>query len=131
MRQDRINKMAVATFMGWRFEFASEGKPYKVWNPSYNSEEMPPDDWSFCTWIKENFEKHIDINLGYNSEWQMLMPVVEKIESIANSDYYEVDIFGHCCDIGGKIETTGITKIDAVFKAVVQFIQWHNTQPTK
>jgi hypothetical protein len=64
----------------------------------------------------------------YNSSWDWLMPVVEKIESIKNSDDYEVDIFGKCCDIGGQFEGVCKTKIEGTYKAVVEFIKWHNKQ---
>lgn len=72
-----------------------------------------------------------DAGLRYNSSWDWLMPVVEKIEAIKDSDDYEVDIFANCCDIGGKFEAVGITKIEATFKAVLQFLKWYDdTNPT-
>lgn len=66
--------------------------------------------------------------LPYNTRWDWLMPVVEKIESIENSDDYEVDIFSNCCEIGCKDEhsAVGKTKIEAVWQAVIQFILWYN-----
>lgn len=71
--------------------------------------------------------KWLDISeMKFHLLWEWLMPVVEKIESIKDSDDYEVDIFGNCCDIGGKIEVVGKTKIEATWKAVTQFIQWYN-----
>lgn len=63
-----------------------------------------------------------------NSDWNQLMPAVIKIESIENSDSYEVDIFGNCCNIGSsdRFDATGVTKIEATWKAVIQFITWYN-----
>lgn len=71
---------------------------------------------------------------GYLSEiitWNDLMPVVEFIEAIKNSDDYEIDIFGNCCDIGGKIEKVGKTKIEATWLAVVEFIKGYNLMMSK
>jgi hypothetical protein len=69
-----------------------------------------------------------DEHMQYHSSWDWLMPVVEKIEAIENSDDYEVDIFGNCCEIGtnDNHSAVGKTKIEATWKAVVQFIQWYN-----
>ena len=73
--------------------------------------------------LGEKYFKFFDTDAKYHSSWDWLMPVVEKIEGLKNSDDYEVDIFGRCCDIGGKIETAGETKIIATWKAVIQFIK--------
>jgi hypothetical protein len=64
--------------------------------------------------------------MTYHSDWNNLIPVVEKIESISDSESFEVDIFGNCCDIGGRIESVKDTKIGAVVDAVIQFIEWYN-----
>lgn len=64
--------------------------------------------------------------LQYHSSWDWLMPVVEKIEAIEDSDNYEVDIFGNCCQIGISENAIGETKIEATWNAVILFIQWYN-----
>jgi hypothetical protein len=66
----------------------------------------------------------------YHSSWDWLMLVVEKIEAIENSDDYEVDIFGNCCQIGTLDENSAVgkTKIEAVWLAVIQFIEWFNSE---
>lgn len=66
--------------------------------------------------------------IKYHYSWDWLMPVVEKIESIQNSDNYEVDIFGKCCEIGVMDEhsAVGKTKIEATWLAIVEFIKWYN-----
>lgn len=68
--------------------------------------------------------------MGYNyhNDWNWLMEVVEKIESLG----VVVEIRDNVC----YIETTPIdyyseleeTKIQATYKAVVEFIKWHNNQ---
>lgn len=76
----------------------------------------------------------------YDRSWDWIMPVVQKIESLG----YGTEIVaapGYECHIsegttqgdGGKffdsisyVENTA-TKIEAVYKAVVEFIKWYNT----
>lgn len=74
----------------------------------------------------------------YNTSWDWLMPVVEKIEG--NVDY-EVDIANGICTISAPDNSlsnsfTNVivcvhfpeaeSKIGAVYKAVAKFIQWYN-----
>ena len=83
---------------------------------------------SYATWANSKGDHIFESVLQYHSSWDWLMPVVEKIESLKNSDDYEIDIFGNCCDIGGRFEAVGETKIAAVYIAVIEFIKWHKTQ---
>lgn len=78
-------------------------------------------------------------NLMYHSDWNWLMEVVEKIESIVleevNDTSFNVTIGAtRYCVIqdnnGGMLEVIGEgkTKIESTYKAVVQFIKWYNEQ---
>lgn len=76
--------------------------------------------------------QHINANkLLYHSSWDWLMPVVEKIESLnfTTSIYHlpktlnTVKIFSGGADVVGK---NGETKMEAVYKAVIEFIKWYN-----
>lgn len=80
-------------------------------------------------------------NRGYHNEWNYLMPVVEKIENEANAFFgykFEVDMRGREGIISTRVRPTGKkavrfhslekTKIEAVYKSVVDFIKWHNQQ---
>lgn len=64
--------------------------------------------------------------------WNQLMPVVEKIEQMTDIVYsFEIHI-GASCRIyadGKEIETMD-DGIDGVYKAVVEFIRWYNSQTT-
>jgi len=71
--------------------------------------------------------------LRYHTSWDWLMPCVEKIESLT----YDVRINGYgsegddkycdICDGNDEIsEFTSKSKIEAVYKSVVEFIHWYN-----
>lgn len=73
----------------------------------------------------------------YVIDWNSIMPVVEKIESL--DDEKSVSINGTLCLIKGDhtavggwdlitASCDGPTKIQAVYKAVVEFIKWYNNQ---
>lgn len=72
-------------------------------------------------------------------DWNTFMPVVEKIESIQICGFeFEVDTSRLHCRITSIVRPTGkkhlafnglgITKIEAVYKAVIEFIKWYNSQ---
>jgi hypothetical protein len=74
-------------------------------------------------------------NLEFHSSWSWLMPVVEKIESIGETD----KSYGVLCDITTTYIRIGpisidlkikknLSKIEAVYNAIVEFIKWYNTQ---
>ncbi len=70
--------------------------------------------------------------LKYNSSWDWLMPVVEKIESLDGN--FIVTIEALYCVISENGENPIIecqqheTKIENVFQVVIQFIEWYNQQ---
>ena len=70
----------------------------------------------------------------YHNSWDWIMPVIEKIECISN---FDVRIFLKRCTIdgclpykefGSMIEGIGKTKLEAVYNAVIEFINWYNKQ---
>lgn len=85
--------------------------------------------------------KHlIDPIMDYHTNWNHLMPVVDKIEEINNGEYYFEIVTGVCrvytIDERGMVETDIIhgslelnSKIESVWHCVVDFIQWYNSQP--
>lgn len=84
----------------------------------------------------------------YYSSWDWLMPVVEKIEELIPDGYttihgeewsklkglkdqkiYDFEITTNIRENQHEIKTRSYeSKIDSVFKGVVQFIQWYNQQ---
>ena len=79
--------------------------------------------------------------MKFHSSWDWLMPVVEKIDNIRLQDKkgyaqsVDFSIFSNICTIetGGYTSFTICTiikdtKIEAVWTACVEFIQWYNKQ---
>ena len=65
----------------------------------------------------------------YHKDWNWLIEVVEKIESLG----YRMEIVKHICRIYlSNKETIVISentpKIEAVYNAVVEFIKWYNNK---
>jgi hypothetical protein len=97
----------------------------------YKYFQSPYDGWGFCkdekdmsTWLRSN-------NILYHSSWDWLMSVVEKIEQ----NYTPVEILDLQCTIGRTIYNpdniqvcSNNSKLDATWQAVIQFIQWYNSQ---
>ena len=67
--------------------------------------------------------------LKFHSDWNWLMEVVEKIESLG----YRIEIVKHICRIYLSNKETIIIsentpKIESVYLACVEFIKWYNNQ---
>lgn len=104
----------------------------------------------FLQWEKEEFKLTMyyytidgctdEEGLKFHNDWNWLIQVVEKIESqnfeneakdcisfmvkIINTSCQIIDIFKDRF----QIQTFGNTKIEAVYQAVVVFIEWYNKQ---
>lgn len=66
-------------------------------------------------------------NLRYNSSWDWLMLVVEKIESLQTNviiTNYSCEIYTHTNDYSTQIVYP--SKIEAVWHSCIQFIKWYN-----
>jgi hypothetical protein len=69
----------------------------------------------------------------YHKDWNWLMEVVEKIESLENTRFdfqinqYNVRIYDHE-NIEFIVELNRDTKIEATYNACVEFIKWYNEQ---
>ena len=77
--------------------------------------------------------------LKYHEDWNWLMEVVEKIESLEifdrmgrfniNTKNFDENYTSFITDKDEDfIQCEGDTKIEAVYNAVVEFIKWYNTQ---
>lgn len=73
--------------------------------------------------------------LQYHTSWDWLMPVVEKIESLSTHSVVirkslPPTTLCVCTISNPENEFLGMneSKIEAIYKAVLEFIQWYNTQ---
>lgn len=66
----------------------------------------------------------------YNSSWDWLMPVVEKIDRYED---IEVKMIGSKCAIKlpnkKTIQCHTIVRINSTWRIVIKFIEWYNSQP--
>ena len=112
------NNKLIAEFLDWEFDDLSETfeTPFlKLVEPHAFGDEQ------FSCKLQ-------DFELEFHSDWNWLMVVVEKIESIKGTQIF---INGISCEImfKGKIISKHFnTKIEAVYNAVVEFIKWYNKQ---
>lgn len=125
------NNTLIALFMGYVWSREQDGKTYLKRQP------LQLDIYSLRP-----------INLGYHRSWDWLMPVVEKIEKIGETDdeygcivhISTIDVrinkkiaawseskkyYSHCLV---DLKLTPMSKIDATYKAVIEFIKWYNKQ---
>lgn len=72
------------------------------------------------------------IEFNYHNDWNSLMEVVEKIESLNYSTEFNfIPNYGHGLKIfSGGAEVIKLkfypTKIEAMYKAIIDFIKWYN-----
>lgn len=105
---------AVAVFMG-----AEDTGSFDQWGRSIF--KLPTKNFDFIYSAIED--------MLYRDDWNWIMVVIEKIESLG----FRVMILKSVCDICPEIwdsqnvvESTGVNKADATFNAVVEFIKWWN-----
>jgi hypothetical protein len=115
----------IAEFMGYKVNYDKETDEYSVGGRSLTS-------------------------YNYHGNWNSLMPVIEKIESLDLSDWYDEGNFmnvnvsiesGHCYifvelnyDPPHRIcgeSNYSIPKIELIYNQVVNFIEWYNKPVVK
>jgi len=123
MKTEENNKL-IAEFLGWSKKINKEEEeipfynlPIKFRNPNGIKEYIPIEGFIF------------------ESDWNWLMEVVEKIESLGGAVcigncvmiiFYLTDVMGE--SYSKTRELIGETKIQAVYNACVEFIKWYNEQ---
>ena len=111
----------IAEFLDWEFDDLSETfeTPFlKLVDPHAFGDEQ------FSCKLQ-------DFELEFHSDWNWLMQVVEKIESL---DYNITIQYKNCyidIDKDLQIDTFSKSKIEAVYNACVEFIKWYNKQNKK
>lgn len=110
------NNKLIADFMALNYEAVIESQKAEQYVLGYRIPEL----------ISNNY-------LLYHNSWDWLMPVIEKIEGLGcrTSIIFTADSKNvGSISLGEKtITNLGNSKIEAVYKTVVQFINWHNQQP--
>jgi len=127
------NKL-IAEFMGYKF---MDYRNCIYFGPEYVVDEIkcnsPTNDDNYAHICSGNRCKNYR-NLLYNSSWDKLMPVVEKIESTnrkveiseCTCFIYPNETLENYDEYNYEITTIYPTKIKAVYNAVVKFIKWYN-----
>ena len=137
IEEEREGNEIIAVFMGGHIEEATRGV-FK-----HNRRHLNFPFGSYSTPI--GYDVILIEDLGYHISWDWLMPVVEKIESLEfdfrisfvnaygnlNYNYHSVHIETHDGNDVIFNEEKFLTKIQAVYKAVLEFIHWYNTQEKK
>jgi hypothetical protein len=150
------NNTLIAEFMGWKklnHGFYDWEKP-KEGEVRYSTNDQHRWYEEGVSAIMSERDDHDVRYMGFDESWEWLMPVVEKIESIdivggliINSFSFRIDrawvqIEMHPqIDIGFNfdnqlgwsedIEHFGDTRMEAVYGAVVKFINWYNSNNSK
>ncbi len=111
------NNQLIAEFMGVFDKILSTGNIHS-WSDApfyYTTEDT-----------REKVIKNISKYSKYSKDWNWLMQVVEKIESL---DYNITIQYKNCyidIDKDLQIYTFSKSKIEAVYNACVEFIKWYN-----
>lgn len=104
MKNNSTNNVLIAEFMGIKvFEGINSNNQTYFY---YNNIEL----------------KDFEALPNYDSDWNWLMPVVDKIYSMNEYYQYKADTISMFFD--GGIELT--TDIESVYDSVVEFIEWFN-----
>jgi hypothetical protein len=127
---DSMNEV-IAIFDGWEFH---EGDPNHKCNFCFAGDEP-------CTPAVDRFTKNgrtrFHYNMKYNYSWDLLMPVVEKVETL-DGRKYSVVIEKDMCTIrdfmadkdiiyeASPLVDLAASKIHATYTALYKFIQWYN-----
>jgi len=130
MLKQEKDKETVAKFMGLFYDNSWT----KLWQPHIGN--TPTEFYNFIIELMISETWYVT-ELEFNNSWNWLMPVVEKIESlnaavIIDEDctiefggvYFESTNSMHNCEFE-TFKTTG-TKIEKVFNAIVEFIEWYD-----
>lgn len=112
---EQENKL-IAEFMGYKHSIEPRDKPFWLFEPVSSMQSC------FDTDVFRDADNNYFLHPKYHTSWDWLMPVVEKIktdtyenfalEAIKVSPAYTL----HTCDI------------QAVYTAVISFINWYNQQ---
>lgn len=119
------NNKIIAEFMGYKLANCSNGMAWE------NTLSKKSQDDKFK--LHGRLWRENDTYYKWNSDWNWLMEVVEKIESLDyNFNITSGDataLHYHCAIYQTSIyRIDGTTKIQATYETVIEFIKWYNLQ---
>ncbi len=131
MKKEEILKYnpLIAKFMGYEYEIGKGTQP-TGWYTLIKSTLIS--DSTHREYLCRN-----DLEMKYHKSWNWLMVVVEEIEK---STPYKINILECECEIysmvsdgfitskNSVIDKSNDTKIEAVYEAIVEFIEWYNSK---
>lgn len=124
---NKNNNELIAEFMGFKYLNSREEGNIRVYEVPSGKD------------LKYRAFKLSHLKFEFDTAWDWLMPVVEKIVSLS----FDVHIHSMKNNAGVFVTMTGIDTwngtplihnsdekpIDSVYQAIVEFIKWHNAQP--
>jgi len=66
--------------------------------------------------------------MKYHSSWDWLMPVVERIKSLWDAEFLDLQLLIEDSDASRISHLLVWADIDSVYEAVIEFIKWYNSQ---
>lgn len=122
----------IEKFMGWELVCLNPNEEDKIYQFQRTEHgkvvevNIGGDSWS---WDKDGV-------IGFDSSWNLLMPVVEKIETCGVIVEMSICLASHCRITKGSfkkpIETIANIESDklftAIYLAVINFIKWYNNK---
>tara|TARA_R100001460_G_scaffold34343_4_gene66781 strand:+ start:979 stop:1323 length:345 start_codon:yes stop_codon:yes gene_type:complete len=105
------NNKLIAEFMGARPIVFSDGtKGHSFWNMDFDREGRYGS-------FPDGSTNYFDYDKGYNTDWNWLIPVVDKIEEYLSANVGKVGYFDECLISND---------LDIRYNAVVEFIKQYN-----
>ncbi len=104
-------------------------EPTQISSSLWGLSNMP--FWSVTGPTPEKVMQDAANNFAYDTDWNKLMAVVEKIESLPCGLIVEINgsyTIANGIDQEYYLEYGGETKILNTYRAVVEFIKWYKTQ---
>ena len=105
---------------------------HQLFKDSYKYFQKYNNEFDTWTTMSHSKGKGEEPRYFYHFDWSWLMLVVEKIESLVIDEVDVcVEIIGEFCTINGNFKpiyslTPGLTKLQAVYKVVIEFIKFYN-----
>lgn len=128
------NNKLIAEFIGFEKSIVGngQGKKYDYNLPDW-VEMITENDLHYCSDCGNSLHSadHVFASeLLFHTSWDWLMPVIEYIDQILPDDNFVTITYNNCLiewfEKGITFEGIGNTRLEATYKAVLNFIDWFN-----